>query len=151
MGFAVPSTYPGATLYATPPNVIRASTMLNLIERDRYVYAYSRRLVASCSQFTTTSAVAQLAYFGSFKSAPNSTGKYWVCASGDNVNVGIQVNAGAVAYALATPFTVDAALVNGSTSPSTWYNFQVLAQTIVAGTGTLFGVYIVEERLASLP
>lgn len=50
MGFSVPSTLPAAPPYGLPPNVIRASYALNLIQTDAFQFASSRRKV--CNLFT---------------------------------------------------------------------------------------------------
>ena len=46
MGFAIPATFPAAPIDARPPATIRAATMLNLVERDRFVFATGRRAIA---------------------------------------------------------------------------------------------------------
>lgn len=46
MAFTVPITLPGAPNYGLPPNVIRASYALNLIQTDAFVFATSRRQIA---------------------------------------------------------------------------------------------------------
>ena len=50
MGFSVPATLPATPAYGLPPNVIRASYALNLIQTDAFQYATSRRKV--CNLFT---------------------------------------------------------------------------------------------------
>jgi hypothetical protein len=50
MGFSVPSNLPAAPPYGLPPNVIRASYALNLIQTDAFQFATSRRKV--CNLFT---------------------------------------------------------------------------------------------------
>ena len=45
MGFSVPSTLPVTPAYGLPPNVIRASYALNLIQTDAFQFATSRRRV----------------------------------------------------------------------------------------------------------
>lgn len=45
MGFSVPTTLPAAPAYGLPPNVIRASYALNLIQSDAFQFATSRRRV----------------------------------------------------------------------------------------------------------
>ena len=47
MGFSVPSTLPALPSYGLPPNVIRASYALNLIQSDAFQFATSRRKVAN--------------------------------------------------------------------------------------------------------
>jgi len=50
MGFSVPNTLPTLPAYGLPPNVIRASYALNLIQTDAFQFATSRRKV--CNLFT---------------------------------------------------------------------------------------------------
>lgn len=45
MGFSVPTTLPAAPAYGLPPNVIRASYALNLIQSDAFQFATSRRRI----------------------------------------------------------------------------------------------------------
>lgn len=47
MGFSVPNTLPLLPAYGLPPNVIRASYALNLIQTDAFQFATSRRKVAN--------------------------------------------------------------------------------------------------------
>jgi len=47
MGFNVPATLPPAPPYGLPPNVIRASYALNLIQTDAFQFATSRRKVCN--------------------------------------------------------------------------------------------------------
>jgi len=47
MGFSVPTILPDAPPYGLPPNVIRASYALNLVQTDAFQFATSRRKVAN--------------------------------------------------------------------------------------------------------
>jgi hypothetical protein len=150
MGFTIPTNDPGAATYATPPNVIRASTVLNLVQQDRFTLATSSRLVASCSRIVKSSALV-LVYVGQFKTSAYATGKVWVCASGSNAVVNVLVNGAPVSFTLAAPFTSDNALLVAGLAPSTTYQFAVSLGPIAVGSHTLNGLYIVEERLQTLP
>lgn len=150
MGFTIPANDPGAARYATPPNVIRASTVDTLLQQDRFTLATSSRLIASCSKIVKTTALSPV-YVGKFKTSKYCTGKVWVCASGSNAIVNVQVSAGVTSFTLAAPFTVDNALLTTGILPNTQYAFAVTLGPIAAGTHTLNGLYIVEERLQTLP
>lgn len=150
MGFTIPANDPGAAQYATPPNVIRASTALQLVQQDRFTLATSSRLIASCSRVVKSTA-ASVVYAGQFVTSKYCTGNVWVCATGSNANVSVQVNAGVTAFVLAAPFTADNALLVTGMLPNTQYAFAVTMGPIAAGSHTLNGLYIVEERLQTLP
>lgn len=151
MGFAIPTLNPGVAQQTTPPDVIRASTMLTLIEQDRFTFATSRRLVTTVGRYNTASAVPTTIIVGQFTTSPYGTGNFWFSVSGTNVRVAVQVNAVTNTFILPAPFTATSALVACGTSPSTSYGFAISLRTNVAGTGLLYGVHIEEERLASLP
>ena len=50
MPFTVPNTLPALPAYGLPPNVIRASYALNLIQTDAFQFATSRRKVVNLFQ-----------------------------------------------------------------------------------------------------
>ena len=150
MGFTIPANDPGAAQYATPPNVIREATAEQLILQDRFTLATSSRLIASCSRIVKSTAL-NVVYAGQFITSKYCTGNVWVCASGSNANVAVQVNAGVAAFALAAPFTSDNALLVTGMLPNTQYAFAVTMGPIAAGSHTLNGLYIVEERIQTLP
>ena len=90
MGFDVPRYLPPAPPYGLPPNVIRASYALNLIQTDAFQFATSRRKV--CNLFTISplpaGAEARVAEF-LFYPLPNATGSLEIVLYGAAVEVKI--------------------------------------------------------------
>ena len=153
MGFAIPTNDPNAAQQSTPPNVIRASTMESFVLQDRFTLATSRRLVASIGKTTASSTVLSLKYEGQFNtSAYQGTQTFWFAASGTNITLLATLNGVSTTLTMAAGGTnVDANLVYCATTSSAWFDFTVQVATVGAGSGLLNGLYIVEERLASLP
>lgn len=90
MGFSVPSTLPALPPYGLPPNVIRASYALNLIQTDAFQFATSRRKVANLFQISPLPAGSEVrvAEF-IFYPLPTSSGDLHIVLYGANVDVRI--------------------------------------------------------------
>jgi len=154
MGFTIPATYPAPLVAAGVPDTIRAATLLTLIERDRYLIVNQRRLLCSCGPVMTTSTLGQAGFILSVHNSAITSNKVQVAISGFDADVIVTVDAGNTGT-LSLGATFDTAYVNFAPNwtDDTW--FQVIVQVDATGApGTLsgvFGVYILEDKLSSLP
>jgi hypothetical protein len=154
MGFTIPATYPTPLENQGVPNTIRAATLLTLIERDRYVIVNQRRLLCSCGPLMTTSTLGQAGFLLSVHNSALTSNGVQVAVSGFDADVTVTVDAGNTGT-LSLGATFDTAYVNFAPNwtDDTW--FQVIIQVDATGApGTLsgvFGVYVFESPLASLP
>lgn len=146
MGFSVPSTLPALPPYGLPPNVIRASYALNLIQTDAFQFATSRRKVANLFQISPLPAgsevrVAEFFYYP----LPTSIGDLRIVLYGANVDVKVtSITAGVnVTIAASTDDVYTGTLTGLGTLPQ-------LIQVAVTdqGSGYLVGLFMYE---ASLP
>ena len=154
MGFTIPATYPAPLVAAGVPDTIRGATLLTLIERDRYLIVNQRRLLCSCGPVMTTSTLGQAGFVLSVHNSAITSNKVQVAISGFDADVIVTVDAGNTGT-LSLGATFDTAYVNFAPNwtDDTW--FQVIVQVDATGApGTLsgvFGVYILEDNLSSLP
>ena len=88
MGFSVPSTLPALPPYGLPPNVIRASYALNLIQTDAFQFATSRRKICNLFQISPLPAGSEVrvAEF-IFYPLPTSSGDLHIVLYGAHVDV----------------------------------------------------------------
>lgn len=150
MGFTVPATLPALSPYLQPPNAVRADAVDSVLQRDRFLFATRRRLIFSGGNFTTTSATYVTPFFFAARTSAAVTGNLWVVVAGIDVDVRLdEYNVGGtVSLAVSGgAFATDAQLLTGMTA-STLLACSVSVQT-TASTGTLFGIYIIEEILAA--
>lgn len=150
MGFTVPATLPALSPYLQPPNAVRADAVDSVLQRDRYLFATRRRLIFTGGNFTTTSTSYRTPYFATARTSAAVTGNLWVVIAGIDIDVRVdEYNVGgSVSLSVSSGgFATDAQLLTGMTA-STLLAFSVSVQTNAA-TGTLFGIYIIEEILAA--
>jgi len=146
MGFSVPSTLPALPSYGLPPNVIRASYALNLIQTDAYQFATSRRKVANLFTIAPLPAgsevrVAEFFYYP----LPTSSGDLQIVLYGASVVVKVaSITAGVdVEIATGSDDVYTATLTGVGTVP------QLIRVAVTdRGSGYLIGLFIYE---ASLP
>lgn len=88
MAFTVPATLPALPPYGLPPNVIRASYALNLIQTDAFVFATSRRQIAQFFQVAPLPAgfPATLATFA-YNPLPTANGDLIIVGFGDSFDL----------------------------------------------------------------
>ena len=153
MGFTIPTVYPFPLENQGVPNKIRAGTMLTLLERDRFLFAYKRRMLTSLSPFFTTNTAsadtAAILWVHNSKLTENAVtfGVY-----GLNAIVIVVVNGVSTTVTLgASPDSAVASIVPGWTD-DTWVQVIVTVQS-TSGTGGYYGLYILEDPLkeATLP
>jgi hypothetical protein len=150
MGFSIPIADPGPPLYAQPPNDIRSSTLTGLLERDRFIYAYSRRcLVKVGGRFADTGSAVTISA-GFCRASSIVTGNLVIVATGFDCTFAIQIGANAVAITLGAVFDSYRALQVGWVAANVGYPFAI---TLVGSPGRLYGLSVYEQRLdeADLP
>jgi len=153
MGFAIPSAYPAPIANTGAPDVIRALTVDTILQRDRFIFAYKRRMLASLSPFftsntTTVDLAATLLVHNSQITSNNVT----VVCYGLNADVTVYVNGVSTSQTLgAAPANFVANIVPGWTN-DTWVEITVEVQANAANGG-YYGLYIYEDHLqeANLP
>jgi len=150
MGFVVPGTLPALSPYLVPPNAVRADALDTVLKRDRFLFATRRRLIFSGGNFTTTATTFVTPYFFAARTSAVVTGNLWVVIAGVDVDVNVdEFNVGGTVSLSVSGggFATDAQLLTGMTA-STTLACSVSVQTN-ATTGTLHGIYIIEEILAA--
>ena len=147
MGFSVPSTLPATPAYGLPPNVIRASYALNLIQTDAFQFATSRRKV--CNLFTISplpagseQRVAEFLYYP----LPNSAGSLEIVLYGADVDVKITSITSAVDVTIAAyAADVYTGTLTGLTSVPQLMRIAVTDR----GSGYLIGLFMYESSLTA--
>jgi hypothetical protein len=150
MGFVVPATLPALSPYLQPPNSVRGDAVDSVLQRDRFLFATRRRLIFTGGNFTTTSTTYVTPYFFAAQTSAAVTGNLWLIIAGVDVDVKLDeftVGGSVSASVSGGSFATDAQLLPGMTA-STLLTCSLSVQTNAA-TGTLHGVYIVEEILAA--
>ena len=150
MGFPIPIADPGPPLYAQPPDDIRASTMLGLLERDRWIYAFMRRGLVKVGGNVAAAGSPVTIHAGYFRTSSIVTGNVVVVATGYDCTFALQVGANAVTITLGAGFDSYRALKVGWVSASTVTPFAI---ALVGSPGRLYGLAVYEQRLdeADLP
>jgi hypothetical protein len=147
MGFSVPSTLPPLPAYGLPPNVIRASYALNLIQTDAYQFATSRRKVCNLFQISPLPAGSEVTVAEFlFYPLPNSTGSLEIVIYGANLDVLVESLTSAVGT------TVSAAASDGYTGTLTGLTSVAQIMQIKVtdqGAGYLVGLFIFESALTA--
>lgn len=152
--FIIPTSDPGAPSQQTYPDVIRGSTVEGFLLRDRFAYAYSRRILLSVPNYSTTDAGLVTVYGGFLYPMSLGTGNIWIVASGEKGTVDVQVGATTYSHTFGTSFSSWKLLVAGAITPGVAKSFQVkVTKTVGQSYVNLYGVSIYEERLtdADLP
>ena len=146
MGFSVPATLPATPAYGLPPNVIRASYALNLIQTDAFQFATSRRKVCNLFQISPLPAGSEqrVAEF-LFYPLPNSTGSLEIVLYSEAVDVkitsitsGVDVTLGGSGAA-----DVNTGTLTGLTSVPQLMRIAVTDR----GSGYIVGLFMYESSL----
>jgi hypothetical protein len=151
MGFTIPAAYPTPIANTGAPDVIRALTLDTILQRDRFIFAYKRRMLASLSPFFTsnTTTVDVAAYLWVHNSLITSNNVIVVCY-GLNADVTVYVNGVSTTQTLiAAPASFATNIVPAWTD-DTWVEIKVEVQANAANGG-YYGLYIYEDALTSLP
>ena len=146
MGFSVPATLPPAPAYGLPPNVIRASYALNLIQTDAFQFATSRRKVCNLFQISPLPAgseqrVAEFIYYP----LPTATGSLEIVLYSEAVDVKITSITSAVDVTLAGggPADVYTGTLTGLSSVPQLMRIAVTDR----GSGYIVGLFMYESSL----
>jgi hypothetical protein len=151
MGFTIPGGYPSPIAYTGAPDVIRATTIDTILQRDRFIFAYKRRMLVSLSPFftsnTTTVDAAATMWVHNSQITEN---RVTVVCYGLNSDVTVYVNGVSATNTLgAAPAAFVAAIVPAWTD-DTWVEIKVEVQANAANGG-YYGLYIFEDPLTTLP
>jgi hypothetical protein len=147
MAFTVPNTLPALPAYGLPPNVIRASYALNLIQTDAFQFATSRRKVCNLFNVSPLPAgseerVAEFFYYP----LPNATGSLEIVLYGANVDVKITgITAGVNVTIAAVADDIYTGTLTGLTSVPQLMRVAVTDQ----GSGYLVGFFMYESSLTA--
>lgn len=147
MAFTVPNTLPALPAYGLPPNVIRASYALNLIQSDAFLFATSRRKVANLFTISPLPAgsqvrVAEFFYYP----LSTSSGDLQIVFYGAAVDVKISSVTSAVDVTIsATAADVYSGTLTGlSTVPQS-----IRVEVTDSGSGYLVGLFCYEDSLSA--
>ena len=151
MGFTIPSTYPVPLQYTGAPDVIRMTTLDTILQRDRFVFAYRRRMLTSLSPFFTANAatydVAASMWVHNSQITDNSV---TVVCYGYDADVKVTINGVTTTQTLgAAPANFIVTIAPGAADDS-WFELKVEVQA-TAATGGYSGLYVYEDELSSLP
>ena len=147
MAFTVPNTLPALPPYGLPPNVIRASYALNLIQTDAFQFATSRRKVANLFQVSPLPAgsevtIAEFFYYP----LSNATGSLEIVLYGANVDVKIvSVTTGVDVTITAVSDDVYAGTLTGLTSVAQLMQVKITD----GGSGYIVGLFVYESSLTA--
>jgi hypothetical protein len=151
MAFTVPATLPAAPPYGLPPNVIRASYALNLIQTDAFQFATSRRKVCNLFQISPLPAgsevtVAEFLYYP----LPTATGSLEIVLYGADVDVKLESLTSALSTV--TTATTDNVYTNQLTGLTSAVQIMQIKVTDL-GSGYIVGLFVFESALSagSLP
>ena len=152
--FVIPTSDPGAPRNQTYPDVVRGSTVEGFLLRDRFAYAYSRRILTSVPNYSTTATGNLSVYGGYLYPMTLGTGAVWIVASGEKGTVTVQIGTTNYTHTFGTSFSTWKLKVTGAVTPGVPKVFQVsVSKTAGQSFVNLYGVSIYEERLtdADLP
>lgn len=147
MPFSVPATLPALPAYGLPPNVIRASYALNLIQTDAFQFATSRRKVCNLFNVVPLPAgseqrIAEFFYYP----LSNATGSLEIVLYGANVDVKITgITAGVNVTIAAVADDIYTGTLTGLTSVPQLMRVAVTDQ----GSGYLVGFFMYESSLTA--
>jgi len=153
MAFTVPTIEPVEAVGLIAGDWIEASSMNSLVQRDRFVFATRRRLIASLPRVVTTaSASYQIAFSMRVITLPSSNGTLMIgFMASDTSDVRVTVGASQVVISQVSQGSIIGVLTG--VPIYTWFSMTV---EVVSGTGspvTISGIYIAEQVLvaADLP
>jgi len=153
MAFTVPVIEPDEPVGLIAGDWIEASSMNSLVQRDRFVFATRRRLIASLPKVVTTaSASYQIAFGMRVITLPSSNGTLMVGFVASDTSA-VKITAGASNATISQTGQGSIIGVVTGVPINTWFGIVV---EVVSGTGspvTISGIYIAEQVLvaADLP
>lgn len=147
--FVIPVDDPGAPRQQTFPDVIRGETVDGFLQRDRFVFATSRRLLVSFPNYSTTSSTATIAFQGQAPMSPIITSRFWIVGYAEKGTVQIGLSGyGTTTQVYGVTAEAKSDLINTALLGNAYVTYQVT----VTKTGgqpyvNLYGLAIYEERL----
>ena len=151
MGFTIPSAYTVPLQYTGAPDAIRSGTLNTILKRDRFVFAYRRRMLTSLSPFFTTNAATyDLAASMWVHNSQITDNSVTVVCYGYDADVTVYVNAVSTTQTLGAAPSFFVATIVPAWTDDTWVEIKVEVQA-TAATGGYSGLYIYEDELSSLP
>jgi hypothetical protein len=154
MAFTVPTIEPPQPLGLLAGDWIQASSMNSLVQRDRFVFATRRRLIASLLKVVTTASAAyQTAYAFQAKTLPTATDTILIgVTASDDCTVRVSI----LAVTSTTVTTGGPGCIIGSLTGvpiSTWITLVVEVKSNTGSPVTIYGINIQEQILtaADLP
>jgi hypothetical protein len=153
MAFTVPTIEPARARGLAAGDTIEDRTTEELLQRDRFLFATRRRLIASLPKVTTTaSASFQTAYSFKAKLLPTSTGTLIVGFVTTN-NASVKVTAGASTVTVTGGASNSKIGVVTGVSVGSWFGVTVEVKSNTGSPLTIKGIYIAEIVLtdADLP
>lgn len=148
MGFYISANEPALARGLIAGDTIAASSMFSLIDRDRYLFATRRRLIASLPSVTTSSGTLVPAYGFKAKLLPTATGNIVIgVAASTDCTVVVTTSYGAVTVNCGgTPSYGTGTLYGIPTG--TWFGITIEVQDDSGSGVTIYGIYIVDENLS---
>lgn len=143
--FIVPIADPGPPQYLSFPNVIRASSISGLLQRDRFIVATSRRCLFSCGKMSTTSAVFGNKYRVKTRTSPTFAGNVNISVFGVNYDIEVEINGNTWLLSPTGAQTVIAAPTG--VPPDTEVVVYVRYRRNAVGASSIEGIYIIETAL----
>lgn len=148
MGFIVDDNEPPLPRGLVAGDTIAASSMWSLINRDRYLFATRRRLIASLPSVTTSSVTLVPAYGFQAKLLPTATGNIVIgVAASTDCTVVVTTSYGAITLTAAgTPSFATGTIYAIPTGA--WFGVTVEVRDDSGSGVTIYGIYIVDEILS---
>jgi hypothetical protein len=147
--FVIPVDDPGAPRQQTFPDVIRGETVDGFLQRDRFVFATSRRLLVSFPNYSTTSGSAIVVFQGQAPMSPIITSRFWIVGYAEKGTVAIALAGyGTTTQVYGVTAEAKSNLINTAFLGNAYVSYQIT----VTKTGgepyvNLYGLAIYEERL----
>jgi len=153
MAFTVPSIEPVEATGLTAGDWVQASSMEDLLLRDRFLFATRRRLMASLPKVVTTAAASyQVAYGFQAKMLPTANGTMLIgVTASDDCAVRVTTSYGAAILATGGPGCIIDQITG--IPVSTWFGITVEVQSNTGSPVTIYGINMQEAILdaADLP
>ena len=148
--FIIPTSDPDSPRQQTYPDVVRGSTVEGFLLRDRFVYAYSRRNLASFPNYSTTAGGLVSVYGVILHPMSIGTGGVWITGFAERGTVSVQIGANTYSNTFGDPadawlLNVHVALTPGVATPCVVKVTKTVGEPYV----TLYGLSIYEEHLTS--
>ena len=153
MAFTVPDIEPNRPVGLLAGDWIEASSMNSLVQRDRFVFATRRRLLASLPKVVTTASASYQTVYGFYaKMLPTANGEMLIgVTASDDCNVKVSTSYGSVTL---TTGGLGCIIDQITGIPvSTWFGVTVEVKSNTGSPVTIYGINMQETILtaADLP